>query len=129
MSKFGAEYHREYYRKRKQAIFDYLGGKCVVCGTTENLHIDHKNPKDKSFNISSKLSVKNNKEELDKCQLLCETHHREKTAEENSGFTHGTIYGWQKAKCNCSVCYEHKKAWHEKRNAKRRKGPGYGQRL
>lgn len=129
MNKFGAEYHREYYKKRRQAIIDYLGGRCVVCGTTQDLQVDHKDPSDKSFNISKKMSVKNNKAELDKCQLLCATHHYEKTSEENSGYTHGTIYGWMRMKCDCSECYEAKKIWHAERNAKRRKGAGYGQRL
>ena len=120
-NKFGAEYHREYYKKRRQAIFEYLGGVCVVCGTTENLEVDHKDRSDKSFSISSKLSVKNNKEELDKCQLLCTTHHREKTAKENSGWSHGTIYGWMRKKCSCESCLEAKTIWSERRNAARRK--------
>lgn len=121
MSKFDAEYHREYYRKRRQAIFDYLGGVCVACGTTEDLQVDHKDPTQKSFAISSKLSVKNNKAELDKCQLLCDKHHREKTAAENSGFTHGTIYAWMKIKCDCIDCSNAKRLWHNERNARRRK--------
>lgn len=118
--KFGKEYHREYYRKRREAIFDYLGGRCAECGTADNLEVDHIDKTQKQFNISSKLSVKNNKEELDRCQLLCKTHHREKTAIENSGFTHGTVYGWMKAKCACSDCLTHKRLWQNNRNEKRR---------
>lgn len=120
MEKFGKEYHREYYKKRRQAIFDYLGGQCVTCGDTENLEVDHIDKSDKSFNVSSKLSVKNNKAELDKCQLLCTTHHREKTGKENSGYTHGTVYAWMKAKCVCQECQTEKRRWHDVRNAKRR---------
>jgi 5-methylcytosine-specific restriction endonuclease McrA len=121
MEKFGRDYHREYYRKRRKAIFDYLGGACVICGTTEHLQVDHINPADKSFEIKSRLSVKNNKAELDKCQLLCRRHHLEKTARENSGFQHGTIYAWMKKKCKCEVCESAKRAWYDERNARRRK--------
>lgn len=121
MTKFGKEYHKEYYRKRRQAIFDYLGGKCVVCGTTDELEVDHIEREDKSFNISSKLSVKNNKAELDKCQLLCKTHHKEKTAQENTGFEHGTMYAWMKKKCRCEICEPVWRAWQDNRNRARRK--------
>lgn len=127
--KFGKKYHREYYKKRKTAIFVYLGGVCVVCGTDKDLEIDHINPEEKSFSIGTRMSIKNNKAELDKCQLLCKEHHLNKTAEENSGFTHGTTYAWMKAHCDCSVCLEHKRNWHDLRNAKRRSGPGYGGRF
>jgi 5-methylcytosine-specific restriction endonuclease McrA len=121
MEKFGKEYHKEYYKKRRQAVLDYLGGKCAVCETTENLEVDHKEKDKKSFHINKRMSVKNNKAELDKCQLLCETHHRVKTAIENSGFTHGTMYAWMKKKCNCSDCSKAKREWHDKRNEARRK--------
>lgn len=121
MNKFGADYHREYYKKRRQAIFDYLGGKCVECGTTENLEVDHINREDKSFHVSQRLSVKNNSAELDKCQLLCTTHHKAKTSREQSGWTHGTTYGWMRKKCKCEECSAEKIAWTNRRNTKRRK--------
>lgn len=115
------EYHREYYYKRRKAIIDYLGGKCVKCEETNNLEIDHVDPSNKSFNISKRLSLKNNKDEIDKCQLLCENCHDQKTAIENTGITHGTPVGWMKSKCQCDLCQKAKRAWHDKRNEKRRK--------
>lgn len=121
MEKFGKEYHKEYYQKRRQAIFDYLGNKCVVCGATEDLEVDHIDPNKKSFNITSKMSVKNNKAELDKCQLLCKKHHLEKTLEQRPVFNHGTIYAWMRKKCNCEACASAKRTWYDERNAKRRK--------
>lgn len=126
MEKFGKEYHREYYRKRRQAIFDYLGGVCVVCGTSEGLQVDHIDPEEKSFDIKSKLSVKNNKAELDKCQLLCEKHHLEKTLDQRQPFTHGTVYAWMKKKCVCEDCLAAKWTWYDNRNAQRRAGPARG---
>jgi len=73
------------YRKEKKAIcLEYLGGKCVVCGTTERLEFDHIKREGKKYSIASKLSYKfdNLKEELDKCQLLCAPCHLDKTAKE-----------------------------------------------
>lgn len=120
---FGAEYHREYYKKRRQAIFDYLGQyACVDCGSEEDLEIDHIDPSTKAFSVNTRMSVKNNSVELDKCQVLCRKCHQAKTARENSGFRHGTVYGWmKKKKCMCAECQDHKSAWNEARNARRRK--------
>lgn len=61
---------------------DYLGGKCVVCGVTDGLDFDHINPATKLFNVSWGVGNKTIQEvwsEIDKCQLLCATHHDEKT--------------------------------------------------
>jgi len=71
---------RHYYRKRQAAI-DYLGGKCVVCGCATNLEFDHIDPTTKEMNVSRFLRRKEEvyKDELDKCQLLCYEHHKEKT--------------------------------------------------
>ena len=118
MSKFGKEYHKAYYQKRKSKVIDFLGGKCVICGSTEQLEIDHINPSDKTFSINKKLSIKHINE-LEKCQLLCAIHHREKTAKENSGFTHGTIYGFMRKKCTCDECQEAKNTFNKDRKAAR----------
>lgn len=60
-------------------IIELLGGKCTKCGSTENLQFDHIDPTSKDFNISSNLDSVRLWQELMKCQLLCEPHHREKT--------------------------------------------------
>lgn len=119
-------YHREYSNKRRQRMIDYLGGHCVICGTTENLEFDHVDRDKKSFNIQKNMTLSNPdvRAELDKCQLLCNEHHREKTARENSGFKHGTDYAWMKKHCSCAMCLEAKDKWNESRNAKRRKSGG-----
>ncbi|MFA5375841.1 MAG: HNH endonuclease [Dehalococcoidia bacterium] len=36
------------------------------------------------------------------------------------GFTHGTLYGWMKKKCQCDICLKAKKTWHGKRSTVRR---------
>lgn len=125
-----AAYHREYYYKRRKKITDYLGGSCVECGATEDLHIDHIDPEQKSFNISRNVTLSNPAvlAELDKCQLLCREHHEAKTARENTGFEHGTVYGFMKMKCLCAPCRAKRRAWNDERNAARRKPGGYGPR-
>ena len=74
----------EYYKERKSYCLEYLGGKCVKCGTTHNLQFDHIKREGKKYEISTKLTNKwdNLKEELDKCQLLCAPCHLDKTAKE-----------------------------------------------
>jgi hypothetical protein len=116
------------YHRRRQAIYDYLGGKCVRCGAAENLQVDHIDRSQKTMEIADNMSLKRQDvlDELAKCQLLCKACHARKTGDEMIGFTHGTQYGWQKMKCTCPPCTEHKLAYYERRNAARRKPGGYG---
>jgi 5-methylcytosine-specific restriction endonuclease McrA len=119
------EYHLAYYHKRRKLLISLLGGECVQCGAKVNLNIDHIDPTKKSINFTKTLSLDVVLEELGKCQLLCVKCHKKKTSIEHSGFTHGTYYGWFKKKCSCEACLKAKRAWHDKRNARRRKGAGY----
>ena len=67
---------------RRLQILEILGNKCAVCGTEENLEIDHVNSKIKSFTLSGKTldrSWDTILNEVNKCQLLCNFHHRKKT--------------------------------------------------
>ena len=64
--------------KRKAIMIEMLGGKCVDCGTTENLQFDHTDPSKKSFNIACVLSERM-LTELEKCELRCGNCHLEKT--------------------------------------------------
>lgn len=62
------------YAQRKSQALEYLGGKCVDCGSTQMLEFDHVDPSQKSFTIAHKLNTgKWDKivEELDKCVLRC----------------------------------------------------------
>lgn len=113
-------YHRKYWKKRRQKIIDYLGGVCVKCGTTEDLQFDHIKPSDKTLDIKRNVTLESIKAEVDKCQLLCKTHHLEKTISEKKPYTHGTIYAWMRVKCKCDTCAKAKRVWYDKRNAKRR---------
>ncbi len=82
------EYQRKYqknrYHERKKQAIKMLGGKCVTCGSTENLELDHKNPSDKSFTITKLWSVPEAefKREVKKCRLLCRKHHLKNTGKQ-----------------------------------------------
>lgn len=75
------EYMAKRWEKRRIAAIKQLGGKCISCGSVENLQFDHKDAKDKSFAISKNSSMKESiwQEELKKCQLLCQDCHIKKS--------------------------------------------------
>lgn len=75
---------RRYLERREFALAE-LGGKCVKCGSTDSLEIDHISREDKAFAISRPPNEKAFKEELKKCQLLCYPCHRTKSTEEQRG--------------------------------------------
>lgn len=104
----------EYISKIKK-IHDYLGGKCVSCGSTENLQIDHIDHTSKLFSIANHWgrSWEFLKPEIAKCQLLCKDCHLIKSKEEGSlakGWTnqpkykHGTVRMYSHYKCRCDEC-------------------------
>lgn len=71
--------------KIKQAVVDYKGGKCFICGYNKCLHaleFHHNNPQEKDIKLNSRgidrrKSIESLKKELDKCTLLCANCHRE----------------------------------------------------
>lgn len=69
------------YRAKKLAV-DYLGGKCKCgwSGDVSGFDFHHRNPEEKSFNVSglklASISWEEAKVELDKCNLLCALCHR-----------------------------------------------------
>lgn len=96
-------YNREWVAKRKSKWFSDKS--CVVCGTTENLELDHINPSTKvSHTIWSWSEIRRN-EELSKCQVLCDKHHMEKSINERKHkTTHGTSMMYKEYRCRCSIC-------------------------
>jgi 5-methylcytosine-specific restriction endonuclease McrA len=78
------EQRRGYRDEKKSYCIEYLGGKCVKCGTIHNLQFDHIKREGKKYEITRKITNKFDtlKEELDKCQLLCAPCHLDKTASE-----------------------------------------------
>lgn len=128
-------YLNERYAEQRAMFIALLGGKCAVCGVKENLQIDHIYWQNKGFDVGQlwgKKSLPKVLEELDKCQLLCEDHHKLKTKQDQAEMSyykpinHGKMYAWMKLKCLCEVCTEARHTWHDQRNAKRRAGPARG---
>lgn len=124
------EYMREYmlkrYHQRRQQALEHLGGKCVVCGAEESLEFDHVDPEDKAFDIARRMAgVAEAKfwEEIEKCQLLCSTHHQEKTRRDlgqaSAKETHGTLSSYRY--CRCEKCRE-AKSRSNREQAQARKG-------
>lgn len=117
------EYDLNRYHQRRAEMFRILGGKCKSCGVTEDLQVDHIDPKKKEIDVAKLWTVNWNRmlTELEKCQLLCGPCHREKTIIDR-GFkvakgTHGTLSS--RAYCDCPLCVKAKTDY--MREYKRRK--------
>lgn len=89
------EYHIKRYYSLKLKAIELLGGKCFLCGSKDNLEFDHIDRKTKKFSISDFITYSKEKvqKELKKCQLLCNSCHKEKTRIELKGRT-----PWNKGK-------------------------------
>lgn len=115
-------YQYENRKAKRKLALDYLGGKCVVCGATENLQFDHIDPSTKSFTISARPDciLETLLDELDKCQLLCAQHHKEKSSRESfARVTHGKYWAAYHWKCQCELCLSFKKKNRADRREKR----------
>lgn len=131
MPKKGKEYNEymrvymaERYRTRRAKALAYLGGKCVVCGTTADLQLDHIDPRTKTYpadHACHALSETKFWAEIDKCQLLCGLHHVEKSivdsGKQKARGTHGTISAYRY--CRCTLCRDAKRVY--EREAKRKR--------
>lgn len=112
-----SEYMRDYMKQRRQnrraKFIDLLGGKCVNCGSIDNLQFDHANAKKKEFDLNQ---IKDSNEgtilkELKKCVLLCDKCHLNKTKANKEHINknkkparHGTPWMYKKYKCRCRKC-------------------------
>ncbi len=112
---------KERYHGMRSRLIAMLGGKCVECGATESLEIDHIDPAQKSFNVSRiwAYTFETVLAELKKCQLLCESCHRAKHAVAKG--THGTLSAFRH--CKCDECRAAKASYMKEYRAARRKGP------
>lgn len=72
-------YIAEYYHREREKIIQQLGGKCIACGVTDNLHIHHIRPYNGKNHrgrgaIARLLEWKKN---IDNITLLCQECHKE----------------------------------------------------
>lgn len=94
-----------YHEKRKQAV-ERLGGKCVDCGSTENLEFDHEDSETKAFDVAKIWSYKQERfeAELAKCVLRCKSCHIEKSRQFDwRRVDHGGGVSGKRG-CKCDLC-------------------------
>jgi hypothetical protein len=71
--------NKRWLKNEKQKAVDYKGGSCVICGYNKclsALEFHHTNPQEKE-GYNSHWTFERNKNELNKCILLCANCHRE----------------------------------------------------
>lgn len=106
------QYMLDRYKKKRQEAIEFLGGKCITCGTTEDLEFDHVDSTTKTGDTGKLWSYSAERfwEEIKKCQLLCAQHHIDKTYEcgDNKGkkriTEHGTYGMYRHRACRCDLC-------------------------
>lgn len=112
------EFQRNWLRKRRD---DWLADKsCVLCGSVDNLEIDHIDPSTKKLPVYDTVhknrsngvyqifswSQERRDAELSKCQVLCHDCHLEKTKIDLSNMyphNHGTRSEYRRG-CRCRDC-------------------------
>lgn len=125
---------REYMRNRRKArrakFIDLLGGKCIQCGSKDNLQFDHVNPKKKEFDLNQ---IKDGNEaviakELKKCVLLCSNCHLEKTKsnkehvnKDKQPARHSTIHMYKNYGCRCGGCRKAMRVYNLNKRRKKNK--------
>lgn len=71
----GTVARREVYRRRKEALIEFLGGRCVNCGSTKRLTFDHvKGERDwepREVHATKRLRIYTEEALNDLIQLLC----------------------------------------------------------
>lgn len=96
-------YQREWQAKRRSDWIDSRGP-CAVCGSNENLEVDHINPATKLDHRVWNWAEPRRLKELAKCQILCSDHHKEKTAKYRAlVLKHGTASMYSRG-CRCDSC-------------------------
>lgn len=73
------EYQRQWMIARRTKVLEYMGGCCELCGSTDDLEIDHRDREFKWTHRFCSYSWSRIVAELKKCQLLCRDCHHEKT--------------------------------------------------
>jgi hypothetical protein len=107
------DYQRRWLAERRRAWFS--GKVCAWCGTTEDLQLDHIDPKTKISHRIFSLGDERRLAELAKCQVLCGGCHKKKTFEFDTRRTeHGASAMYQTYKCRCSLCREWKRLSNKK---------------
>jgi len=116
-----AAYMRTYIKARRKVrrarLIELLGGRCVRCGSTDELEFDHIDPETKVFAVGSDMSRAWDKlvEEALKCQLLCRECLVAKGIEDRPEPAHSYYRYWYYG-CRCATC----KAANARKSARQR---------
>ena len=107
---FMKEYMKARYQRRKLAALEKLGSKCAVCGSRDRLEFDHLDRSTKYRTIAKMWSYSETKfwAEIEKCQLLCQKCHQEKSFAERgmkrAKGVHGNYTNYRLYGCRCELC-------------------------
>lgn len=77
--------HKAWARAQRAILLEQLGGKCVECGTTENLTFDCIEPqgdRHHKLDTSARMSFYRRQLWLNNLQVLCQKHNSKKAARE-----------------------------------------------
>lgn len=103
-------YQSSWLRHRRAIAIDYLGGRCLGCGSTKRLEIHHRDPTQKVSHRIWGWAPQRLQAELAKCDLLCSRCHISRHAKERrTPIVHGTRRGYEKG-CRCRECTDAKVA-------------------
>ena len=94
------EYQRSWIQQRRDCFL--MEKKCELCGSTENLNLHHRNPKEKISHSFWSWSSDRMKKELAKCDILCISCHQKIHHPRN--VTHGCITMYKRYQCRCEEC-------------------------
>lgn len=110
MSYKNKEKQREYQRLwllKQRAEWIHENGPCANCGSTEKLEVDHIDGTKKVNHRVWSWSKERRAAELKKCQVLCNSCHKQKTKNDLYGDRqHGTRTMYTNERCRCALCVE-----------------------
>lgn len=102
------EKHREITKERNRRNREnyFLNKFCARCGSFSNLELDHINPEEKETHRIWSWSEERRLVELAKCQVLCNSCHKNKTSlqKKDPKFTGCTDRKTYTALCKCEKC-------------------------
>lgn len=111
-------YMKQRYAKRRQLAIDHLGGQCVKCGSTDELHFHHVDPSTKMTSIAKASSFSEDRfwTEVNKCELLCNTCH---IAHHKVEHPHGDVKRYWRG-CRCDLCFAAMAKYNHEYNLRRK---------
>lgn len=92
-------FQRQWVARRRAAFF--ADKDCSRCGSTDDLHLHHRNPEQKVAHAIWSWREERRLAEIVKCDVLCRSCHEEHHAAQRE--QHGTRTRYRKG-CRCDLC-------------------------